>query len=358
MIILCLLLLLSHAAESLYMGTTLDDCYAVARSFNNTCTQAPKAPAPWTSTFKSITQSCPDTRTFQLKSCQIVVMLCVSCSQNATTGQVRMRVQTNGLPRGHCYGGQCPAQRKIDFEVDFNKNVSMEKAITFRSNNQFDDKACSNMSLKVVPTWTNLKVYEDGHQMDDIAGIAINGGIIKAPIVKYMMDPYFPTFTLGRNFTQSPTFDTCLGFVDEQSTYGYIMLSPCISNSSMIAQNRSCGKDPFCSQDIKNHSLYFQNRQERVLGIAKDGHIIQSPFFYEGSFIRCTNLDQCGGYFMEQQTYVYTWSNIFPYSMTCFGPGSQPSVYTARCSENTCSGRYLMEVGLILMALLQFIILI
>lgn len=62
-----------------------------------------------------------------------------------------------------------------------------------------------------------------------------------------------------------------------------------------------------------------------MLGLAKDGHFIIGPY-KSGKLIDCSFLDQCNGLFLEDGSYVYVFTNTFPYSLGCFGPG-MPQYY-------------------------------
>lgn len=68
-----------------------------------------------------------------------------------------------------------------------------------------------------------------------------------------------------------------------------------------------------------------------------DGHIIYGPYNADGTEVACSDLDKCNGKFMDDGTYAYFYTTIFPYGPGCYGP-SDPSVnYTASCSSNVCS---------------------
>ena len=57
------------------------------------------------------------------------------------------------------------------------------------------------------------------------------------------------------------------------------------------------------------------------IGIAKDGHFIVGPYKSDGTLYKCTELDTCGGIFLDNGDYVYVYGIIFPYGVGCYGPG-------------------------------------
>ena len=71
-----------------------------------------------------------------------------------------------------------------------------------------------------------------------------------------------------------------------------------------------------------------------MLGIAKDGLLIIGPYI-DGKKVDCKRLDQCNGITLKDGSYVYVFTDTYPYTIGCFGPG-MPQYYSASCSANTC----------------------
>lgn len=193
--------------------------------------------------------------------------------------------------------------------------------------------------------------------LDDIAGIALNGVLILSSTTSQKVDAYFPkewALTTTDTFVKQP-LDLCLGTVDPTSNqYSYKSVSPCVFNSKAKDATTLCENSDACLNDLQSYmySTFNSARSQKILGIAKDGHVIISPFDAWGRMISCKELDQCGGMFLPDGSYVYVFTRSFPYSMNCFGP-AMPLKYFAACSNNVCSGAILIE-GLLSLTTLSF----
>jgi hypothetical protein len=94
-----------------------------------------------------------------------------------------------------------------------------------------------------------------------------------------------------------------------------------------------CKSSSDCFSDIKSFTSTkftqgntFKSGDLTILGIAKDGHLIIGPFI-KGQMVDCfKQLDQCNGMFLQDGSYVYVFTNTFPYSVGCFGP-SMPQYF-------------------------------
>lgn len=74
-----------------------------------------------------------------------------------------------------------------------------------------------------------------------------------------------------------------------------------------------------------------------VVGVSKDGHPVFGPYTSEGEERNCGSLDLCNGITETNGSYAYYLTTNFPYSVACFGPGTNPAPYTADCSTNVCT---------------------
>jgi hypothetical protein len=144
-----LLVLLVPQALALTIGTTLQDCLAVAALFNNTCTQAPAAPTTW-GNFKAHSIFCPAGKTWQHQ-------VCVSCSTDGTTGATLIRLQSTSIPP-YCFASSTVTARPVDFEVEFNPPVSTAPAslTKFTSQRLFDTAVCSNQKLNSAAVFNKI----------------------------------------------------------------------------------------------------------------------------------------------------------------------------------------------------------
>ena len=72
------------------------------------------------------------------------------------------------------------------------------------------------------------------------------------------------------------------------------------------------------SYALKSYENY---KSEILLGVARDGHMILGPYTEQGVMYDCRHYDQCGGTQSSDGSYVYIFSEKYPYTMNCFGPG-------------------------------------
>jgi hypothetical protein len=133
--------------------------------------------------------------------------------------------------------------------------------------------------------------------LDDLAGIAIDGVIIKSSTAEATaMDPIYPRkWTRSKDVQLSLELDACLGSVDpDLYTYSYSMLPPCLKSFS-ANQDKLCRTTQSCVNNIKEYSInaYSWTAKEpgfTLLGLAKDGHMIIGPYL-NGEKIDCSTLD-------------------------------------------------------------------
>jgi len=70
------------------------------------------------------------------------------------------------------------------------------------------------------------------------------------------------------------------------------------------------------------------------IGLAKDGRVIYGPFRIDGTTWESCDVDICNGRMMNG-FYGYVTTGFFPYTVGCFGPGTNPktSDMVATCSN-------------------------
>ena len=104
--------LIFFTSEAYALGRTLADCKQVAALFDNTCDVTANTPFTFSTHIGSTvsctgTMRCPNgtTKTTYTAAspCTWQRKLCVTCTADST-GKVKIRVQTNGLPN-HCFDG-------------------------------------------------------------------------------------------------------------------------------------------------------------------------------------------------------------------------------------------------------------
>jgi hypothetical protein len=62
-----------------------------------------------------------------------------------------------------------------------------------------------------------------------------------------------------------------------------------------------------------------------ALGVSKDGRVIYSPLYNNGSAYASCDVDLCNGRLIGGQ-YAYVATLFHPFVMGCYGPGSYPTV--------------------------------
>jgi hypothetical protein len=140
--------------------------------------------------------------------------------------------------------------------------------------------------------------------------------------------------------------DACLGASTKANQYPvggiyhYKMVSPCLVDAINLKTNESCSSVAECGNTgilMKSYALKsFENyKSEMVLGVAKDGHMLLGPYDDNGLHFDCRTYDQCGGTYSSDGSYVYIFSERYPYSMNCFGP-AQPQTYVPSCTSDPC----------------------
>lgn len=211
-------------------------------------------------------------------TCVFSHKLCITCSGSST---VRMRVQSNGLPRFCPNSPAAIAEQNIDFEVNFNPTVtvnSLNQNLTTAS--QLSNVVCNINNQASAPSGSNLVV--NGGQIDTVAGVSVDGVAIMNVNSANDVDPFYPTGGFS-----AETVDACLGHPNTQNMYHYHIGSACAVNppSGTIS---SCAGTSSCSSSIASYSisLFSSYKTLTVIGIAKDGHVIYGPYDSSGTQVK------------------------------------------------------------------------
>lgn len=264
-------------------NNSLSDCTNAAANFDNTCTGGVAAASVSALTGASVTcasgftnSTCPGTY-YTNGTCVFQHKLCVSCSGSSP---VRIRVQTNGMPR------YCPnvpvalATTSIDFSVNFNPDVSINSP----NHNPATATALSNIvcnitSQSTTPAGSNLVVHEGSLlAVATVAGISVDGVCIENVNSANNVDPFYPPSGFA-----AENVDACLGHPNFASVYHYHMATGCAVNqpTSSIAP---CVANNLCRTNVSAYSIstFSSYQTQKVIGIAKDGHVIYGPYYSSG----------------------------------------------------------------------------
>ena len=246
-----------------------------------------------------------------------------------------MRVQTNALPP-HCYSTPSTVtETKYDIKFVFNPMTTTTR--TFTSQSAFDSVACLPNKTSVVPTESYFTNMNTAVGVTTLAGITINGVVILSSASADYVDPFYPQTWSGATSVTAESVDTCIAHPQGSGVYHYHFLPSCLYGTPTTG---SCASNTACTSNLKTFALdtFSSKKTQTVVGIARDGHLIMGPYDSTGSVFDCASLDQCGGKYLTDtaKSYVYVFSNTFPYTMNCFGPSSTLK-YKASCSTNTCT---------------------
>ncbi|CAF1197759.1 unnamed protein product [Rotaria sp. Silwood1] len=262
-------------------SNSLSDCNAVAAKFDTTCggiaassvTAMTGVNVTCSSGFTSTT--CPGT--YSGSVCVFSHKLCVTCSGSSP---VTIRVQSNGLPR---YCPNVPVTlvgTTIDFTVNFNPDVNINSPVHNPSSaSALYGIVCNISSQMTVPSVSNFVLNSGSASVSTLAGVSIDGVSIENVNSANNVDPFYPP-----DVTLTERVDACLGHPNFQSVYHYHMASGCAVNrpSGSIS---SCTGTTACNTNVSNYgiSLFNNNRNLTVIGVAKDGHVIYGPYYSSGS---------------------------------------------------------------------------
>jgi hypothetical protein len=282
-----LILLFLFGAKSVHCtaSNALSDCNTLAANFFTTCGGVAVANITATtgtnvSCSSGFTVStCPGT--MNGGTCVFAHKLCVTCSGSST---VRIRVQSNGLPR-FCPNVPAPmTEQNIDFQVNFNPDVSVNSPVqSATTSSGLSSIICNINGQSSVPSASNYASSSSMMAMTTLAGISVDGVPILNVNSANNVDPFYP----AGGFSPE-TVDACLGHPSPSTNgYHYHIGTGCALNppSGSIL---SCLSTAACNSSIANYSItsFSSYRSLTVVGIAKDGHIIYGPYTSAGVQVR------------------------------------------------------------------------
>ena len=311
-------------------NNSYDDCLRVAAKFSTTVSNGP-VPNIVNTTGVNVTcaqlanTSCPGT--FINGVCTWRQKLCVTCINGST---VRIRVQSNGLPRRCIFVPSFAfiSERNIDFEVNFNPDVSVNAPNHAPSTlSALNSIVCNLSSQFNVPTTSAYS--STGMFAAVMAGVAVDGVIILNVNSMNQVDPFYPS----GNFTREGA-DQCLSHPTGQGEYHYHIASGCMVNppsGNLVGCSPMIG----CANNVANYSMqtFSSYKNLTVIGIAKDGHVIYGPYLSSGERVT-SGFDICNGMFYDSiGNYAYFATSTYPYITGCLGPGNYPA-FTPNCTTN------------------------
>ncbi|CAF3754318.1 unnamed protein product [Adineta steineri] len=314
-------------------NNSYQNCLQIAARFATTVTNGPVADIRMTNGFKVTcpqigNNSCPMPMTNGV--CVFQQKLCVTCINGST---VRIRVQSNGLPR-RCmivFPTQKLAELNIDFEVNFNPDVSVNSPNQSPTTTAAVSALLCNVTNQgSVPATSAYNRSQISTPQDALAGVAVDGVEILNANSANLVDPFYPA-----GGYPSEGADQCISHPAPTSgEYHYHVASGCMVNPP-AGNLTGCGPDIGCLNNVANYSLkmFSSYKNLTVIGIAKDGHVIYGPYDSSGKQVT-SGFDVCNGMFYDSiGNYAYFATTTYPYITGCFGPANYPNA-KPNCTTN------------------------
>ena len=277
------LFLLALAHLPLIRGTasnSLSDCNTVAAKFDTTCGGTAPTSITTTSginvtcTSGFTASTCPGT--YSSSTCIFAHKMCVTCSGTTT---IRIRVQTNGLPRYCPNSPNSMVETNIDFTVNFNPDVSINSPVhTPSTASALYGIVCNISSQASVPSGSNFVMNSNSVSLSTVAGVSIDGVSIENVNSANNIDPFYPPAG-----STAESVDACLGHPNFANVYHYHMASGCAVNRP-TSSIQPCAGVSACSSNVSNYGITLFNsyRNLTVIGLAKNGHVIYGPYYSSG----------------------------------------------------------------------------
>jgi hypothetical protein len=181
------------------------------------------------------------------------------------------------------------AERNIDFEVNFNPDVSVNspnQAPTTQS--ALSNIVCNISNQFTVPASSAYSPI--GMFAAVLAGVAVDGVAILNVNSMNQVDPFYP----AGNFAAEGA-DQCLSHPTGQGEYHYHIASGCMVNPP-VGDIDGCSPTIGCANNVANYSIqtFSAYKNLTVIGIAKDGHVIYGPYLSSGVQVT-SGFDICNG---------------------------------------------------------------
>ena len=310
------------------------DCLRVAARFATTVSNGPVTNITATT---GVNVSCPQLSSVSCPGsmidgvCVFQQKLCVTCI-NGSSGVVRIRVQSNGLPR-RCF--EVPmtvavSERNVDFEVNFNPDVSVNspnQAPT--SATALSSLACNISNQATVPAASAYAESSGSTRLNALAGVAVDGVNILNVNSINQVDPFYPPAGFS-----AEGIDQCLSHPAGNGEFHYHISSGCMVDPPQ-GNLTNCSPTIGCLNNVSSYSLqtFASFKNLTIIGIAKDGHVIYGPYLSSGVQVT-SGFDICNGMFYDSiGNYAYFATTTYPYITGCFGPGNYPS-FKPNCTTN------------------------
>jgi hypothetical protein len=328
--ILLLLTIISIAFGT--ASNSYNDCLQVAANFRTTVSNGPVADIISTT---GVNVTCPQLTGVSCPGsivngvCVFQQKLCITCINSSP---VRIRVQSNGLPRrcASVPSGVQISEGSTDFEVNFNPDVNVnspnQSPLTATA---LDNIICNISSDSVVPPASAFVQSQASTPIRTLAGIAVDGLDILNVNSLNQVDPFYPSGGFP-----AEGVDQCLSHPNANGQYHYHIASGCMVNPPQ-GNLTMCSPENGCANNIASYSLqtFSSYKTLTVVGIAIDGHVIYGPYLSSGTQVT-SGFDICNGMFYDSiGNYAYFSTTTYPYITGCLGPGNYPN-FKPSCTTN------------------------
>jgi hypothetical protein len=197
-LLVCIFLILNLKLSCGIANNSLANCQAIAAKFLTTVTSGPVSDITATNgtvlNCYGLNQTmCPGNYSNNTGICTFQHKLAVTCFLNGTT--VRIRLQSNGLPPF------CPdlsgiyifREQNIDFEVNYNPDVSVNAPrLNVTTLSDLNTAVCNFRNVASAPDNSQLLVYSSPTTVNAVAGISLDGVAIYNGDNYYYQDTFYP----------------------------------------------------------------------------------------------------------------------------------------------------------------------
>ncbi|CAF0813189.1 unnamed protein product, partial [Didymodactylos carnosus] len=144
-----------------------------------------------------------------------------------------------------------------------------------------------------------------------VASVSVDDAAIMSVNNANNQDPFYPSTSTAEQVSN------CLGYCQAAGIYHYHIESGCAFYENSSKSVSGCSGS--CSTNIAVYSIgmYSNYKTLIVIGIAKDGQVIYSPYNSAGTQVT-SGFDACSGIFYDSVgNYGYFATQIFPYLWCC-----------------------------------------
>ena len=202
-----------------------------------------------------------------------------------------------------------------------------------------NDLLCNKLRTLDSSVPAGYKFDKKSGYLDEAIGISITGVVFYNGMAAENIDLVYPApFGKVKDISgvrADEKQDDNLLHPQTQGRFHYHTLSPAFAKTEKERAQPAVSFTGDTNELIEGYfksSSYSQGR--KVVGLAKDGHIIWGPYKKSGSsykLIDPCDVDVCNGMEVDGQ-YGYASTLFHPYLVGCWGPGSSPIRLGQQCS--------------------------